>query len=541
MTTVQRRLGTPLGPTSEALQTEQLFEHTGRWLFNEETNKRLRHSPFNAEALEAIACRVTEARGITNWTKIGEGSNKVFRLELDNGRKVVLRIPNPIVPNVELTTASEVATMEYVRERFGVPEGTASHFPVPPKVLAWDRSPTNDVGSAYIIHEFVEGVPAMDWWLSDFQRPVSKILWNVFSLEKALLEEPFALYGSLYFKEDVEEKDRDQPLYSDEQHAAKYPALAAKYRSGPSTDRQWWRDVYGKVEGIDRGPWPNVESILRSAISLQLKAIETGVAFQNPHIRSKPQDAPNLTRLLNMLLTTVDYLVPADRRHTRPALNHPSLTAKDMITNANGEDGLVGIIDWQGAAILPFTHQTRVPTLFRAFRVGKQDEADELRTMNMENCLEARSRIYGNLVASKMPDRTAHFVHKLSMTNMLHNILRTVSDGGHGLRGILADLSINWWAIVQASGKQALYNPIPLSMAEIFAIEAESTREEAIDQFKNDTTFWMKCDIWGAISDEEYEEGKNAMAVVQAICEDPSTSKPCDWPFYDGCWAMDLC
>lgn len=41
MTTVQRRLGTPLGPTSEALQTEQLFEHTGRWLFNEETSECL--------------------------------------------------------------------------------------------------------------------------------------------------------------------------------------------------------------------------------------------------------------------------------------------------------------------------------------------------------------------------------------------------------------------------------------------------------------------------------------------------------------------
>ena len=51
-------------------------------------------------------------------TKLGEGSlNKVFRLVMDSGLVVIARIPNPNAGPPFNTTASEVATMDFVSQQ----------------------------------------------------------------------------------------------------------------------------------------------------------------------------------------------------------------------------------------------------------------------------------------------------------------------------------------------------------------------------------------------------------------------------------------
>jgi hypothetical protein len=47
--------------------------------------------------------------------KLAEGNfNKIFKLSMDNGLNVIARIPHPIAGPKYYTTASEVATMEFV-------------------------------------------------------------------------------------------------------------------------------------------------------------------------------------------------------------------------------------------------------------------------------------------------------------------------------------------------------------------------------------------------------------------------------------------
>ena len=49
--------------------------------------------------------------------KLGEGNyNKVFWLSMDDGSVAIARIPNPNAGPPVYTTASEVATMDFVRE-----------------------------------------------------------------------------------------------------------------------------------------------------------------------------------------------------------------------------------------------------------------------------------------------------------------------------------------------------------------------------------------------------------------------------------------
>lgn len=94
-----------------------LFRYTsGRWLWDEEQQLRDRFSPFNMPELQRIAAQSVGADTCIAITKLAEGLfNKTFRLELDNGSSVIARIPHPIAGPRYYTTASEVATMEFVR------------------------------------------------------------------------------------------------------------------------------------------------------------------------------------------------------------------------------------------------------------------------------------------------------------------------------------------------------------------------------------------------------------------------------------------
>jgi len=51
------------------------------------------------------------------FSKLALGtSNRVFELELNNGSRLIAKIPFPIAGPAHFTTASEVATMRYARD-----------------------------------------------------------------------------------------------------------------------------------------------------------------------------------------------------------------------------------------------------------------------------------------------------------------------------------------------------------------------------------------------------------------------------------------
>jgi len=51
--------------------------------------------------------------------KLPEGNfNKTFILTMNNGKQVIAKVPNPNAGHAHFTTASEVATMDFVRDVF---------------------------------------------------------------------------------------------------------------------------------------------------------------------------------------------------------------------------------------------------------------------------------------------------------------------------------------------------------------------------------------------------------------------------------------
>lgn len=106
--------------TTTTRQTdENLFRYTsGRWLWNEAQELRDRYTPLDVAELQKVAARTVGATECISITKLGEGSfNKAFKLTMDDGKTVIARIPHPIVGPDFYVTASEVATMDFVRPR----------------------------------------------------------------------------------------------------------------------------------------------------------------------------------------------------------------------------------------------------------------------------------------------------------------------------------------------------------------------------------------------------------------------------------------
>ena len=95
---------------------QDFFRYTsGRWIWNEKQQLRERYREFDILELQKIAIESTSSGSCLSMEKLGEGSyNKSFKLTMGNGEAIVARIPNPNAGPASLTTASEVATMDFV-------------------------------------------------------------------------------------------------------------------------------------------------------------------------------------------------------------------------------------------------------------------------------------------------------------------------------------------------------------------------------------------------------------------------------------------
>jgi hypothetical protein len=95
---------------------EDYFQYTsGRWLWDEERQLQERYRRFNVSELKRVAAKSIGAQSCVSMSKLAEGGfNKVFRLVMNDGTTVIARIPNPNAGPSFKTTASKVATMDFV-------------------------------------------------------------------------------------------------------------------------------------------------------------------------------------------------------------------------------------------------------------------------------------------------------------------------------------------------------------------------------------------------------------------------------------------
>ena len=105
------------GPPSQDCDEESIYRYTsGRWLWNKKEQLSCRYVKFNITELARIAAEVTGSKSCIQVQKLPEGNfSKVFLITMDDGKEVIAKLPNPNAGRAHFTTASEVATIDYVR------------------------------------------------------------------------------------------------------------------------------------------------------------------------------------------------------------------------------------------------------------------------------------------------------------------------------------------------------------------------------------------------------------------------------------------
>ncbi|KAI8969898.1 hypothetical protein BD414DRAFT_427824 [Trametes punicea] len=230
-------------------EEKELFSVTMyRWLHDEERQRAIRHVPFNVQAFVDVALKAANATECVSLDKVQEGPslhNRVFALKFNNGVEFIAKIPFPTIGPKHLCTASEVATLDFLRTKL---------FPVP-VVRAWcSKAESSPVGVEYIMYEKIPGIPLVqldnnDTLSGDLEEdPFIEIAPHIAGVVYFFSRARFTHFGSIYYKEDMPDSLRGGPFYG-----VPIEDLTSRFCIGPTVDREFWRAGRAALD-IDRGP-----------------------------------------------------------------------------------------------------------------------------------------------------------------------------------------------------------------------------------------------------------------------------------------------
>nr|POE94651.1 altered inheritance of mitochondria protein 9, mitochondrial [Quercus suber] len=344
----------------DTLSDPSSFSYTsGRFLFNETLRLRERHVEFNVDELRRAAeVAVRHEHGtVAKMRKLAEGGfNRVLLLTMQDGFEVIAKIPYRIARPEYYTTASEAATLTFLKQK-GLPV---------PGVLSYCAKAANPVGSEYILMEKAYGVSISDRWQDLTDLEIRRLAHSFVQIEKQLFDITFGAIGSLYFRHDIP-ANLQSPLY--ERHTEATKEEVDQFCIGPIADYMFWDGKRADLS-IDRGPWKHGVDYLQS---IALKEIAWVQQYGRPREPTFPHNTVGLgvqqpgdyIKLLNDYSTLTPHLLPKSPSHpfNTPTLRHPDLTPSNVFVDPS--TGRVScLIDWQHAVIQPQVLAAGYPPAF---------------------------------------------------------------------------------------------------------------------------------------------------------------------------------
>ena len=213
------------------------------WFFRYNEDQRLRevYKRFNVDELKRKAVGCLDHGSCVSISKLAEGgASKVFLLCMEDGFEAIAKIPTPIAGPSYYLTASEVATMDFLRTELSLPV---------PVVYDWNATTsteTNPVGAEYIIMEKVNGIELSKCWENLTGKETLEVFKQLCEFENKLFNTSFSHSGSIYYRDSL----------PPEQQAITLSSRGKDYHRwciGLTADPSFWYDERAELS-IDRGP-----------------------------------------------------------------------------------------------------------------------------------------------------------------------------------------------------------------------------------------------------------------------------------------------
>ncbi|KAF2838746.1 hypothetical protein M501DRAFT_1011512 [Patellaria atrata CBS 101060] len=269
----------------------RLFNYTnGRWLWNERQQLDARYQRFNVEKLGKVASEAI-----------------AFRLIMQDGQKVIAKIPNPNAGPAGYTTASEVVSLDFVKTILTLPA---------PKVLAWSTTKRNPVESEYIIMEEAKGSQLHKLWQKLELRAKRDIVREIVEVEKKVLsvsfDNGFADFGSAKATATSPELEE---------------IIESRFSIGPIVRREFWAKERSDMSQY-HGPWRSTDQYFESIARREIDWIKTYADPQkvitNPWLyTSDKQNCPDAhISSLRKFISAIPNIVSKDHDLVSPRLWH---------------------------------------------------------------------------------------------------------------------------------------------------------------------------------------------------------------------------
>ncbi|OQE32187.1 hypothetical protein PENSTE_c001G00231 [Penicillium steckii] len=320
-----------------------------RFVCDEKRQTAMRNVQFDMNSLAKIAAASIGFEECTDVKKLDEGLyNKVFLFTMEDGSQVVGKVPCRNAGRPHFTTASEVATMDFVR--------TVLETPVP-KVLAWSsQASENNVGAEYIIMEKAHGIELIEKWPEMDISTRTKFLKSLARILKAWTSTSFSSYGSLYYPADLEDP---KPCVLTKTDGSKIEE--PRFAIGPSNSRMQSDDGRTAID-FDRGPWDTIEQYQHAVAYREIACVKnlTDLSLSKGALfgpRTFMPSRPKMLAALQSFLQLIPFILPTDSSISAPSLWHGDLHMRNILVNPEKPWQVQSLIDWQFNALEPlFQH-----------------------------------------------------------------------------------------------------------------------------------------------------------------------------------------
>ena len=266
----------------------------------------------------------------------------------------IFRATSPVEPFYK--TASEVATLSYMREHTSVPV---------PRVIAYNSTAENELGCEWILMERVPGVALTNVW-SDIDLETKSRETKViaeFARQLRGTQQHFAAIGNLYFREDI---DTSNPA------VRVVPTEDEKYVLGPVVTPYMFAG--GRKLRVSRnlGPYSNDAEYISALAATEIediKLLQSADAHSYADFdEDLAEDAEEIIEVLNELQTISTALFPSRPRHF--ALHHHDLSLANILVDPATYE-ITGIVDWECVGTRPHWEDT-----YPLFLLGPEVEGE---------------------------------------------------------------------------------------------------------------------------------------------------------------------
>ncbi|RAK96065.1 phosphotransferase enzyme family protein [Aspergillus ibericus CBS 121593] len=527
------------------------YDYTrGRFLSNEPHEMKIRRVKLN---LNELAKSAAESIGFTysqcvRIEKFPDGMfNKAFLFTMQDGTQVVGKVPNPNAGRPHYTTASEVATMDFVRNELSTPV---------PRVLAWSSEANeNPVGAEYIIMEKAEGVQLDKVWPKMDIKKRFELVKTIAEYQKAWMSRSFTQYGSLYYSSGLPNIEGCVLVKEDGSNCKEH-----RFAVGPTTGREFLDD--GRIDvDFDRGPWGSVHQYKSAVGFRELACVQNMARLPRSFLGLYGPGTYTPSRFkkiaaLQHYLCLLPYFLPTDKSISSAFLWHPDLHTENIFVHPDRPSEVLSIIDWQSSEILPLFDHARQPYFLdydgppatgldppefpKNFDELDPDEQRRAHGLYLNMSL---ATLYRKLTSTKNGTlfRAMEFGQTPSFDMMLfaQNLL---IDGEALYRARILDIEQEWSSLpgVQASGTQ----PFPL---EFSAEDVNSIGEDADGAIEGmelmQSVKESLGELWpekGIVRPERYDEAKRLLKEIKTeliarLAHSEAESKAWEesWPFDD--------